>query len=294
MFTAREQERCDERVRDLKAACQARDAAHCEIGFLDQLAHYEAHKGCGLRIYKPLKGCHDGNSAFRPGDIIYHQASQPSASPYVALVFNARSAYGFGGRDCVPTGELEVLMWSGLQFGSRQCVSQAESVKWMLMPPCCGRGAACPHLLSTEDPQWPDGSSLDLTSLAGIPDVFADLIETGLRQPSWQQQHALRNHFKSLLQQCVLQPADSALQLSSCSQAAEQGDENEQSARNVTTDRDLTPLSPKAKRQKSTPACRRGSESEGEQSGSDVSICESGSDDELDSQFDSDSDGDVF
>ena len=235
-------------------------------------------------------------------------------------------------------------MWNGLQFGSRQYVSQGESVKWMLMPPCCGRGAACPHLLSAEGPQWPDGSSLDLTSLAGIPDVFADLIETDLRQPSWQQQHALRTHFKSLLQQCVLQPVDSALQVSSRSRAAEQVDENEQSARNVTPDRDVTSLSPKAKRQKSTPLCaapesaaslpnstwyvgalglrcgsppqrmdRQGCASEGEQSGSDVSICESGSelgcewadvcydeptihsDDELlDSQLDSDSDGDIF
>ena len=102
------------------------------------------------------------------------------------------------------TGELRLLMWDEVTSKITGCprISQADAVRWQLMPPCCGRGAHCPHLLAPADPQWPNGDELDLSLLTGIPGAFAKMLENELRQPGRQQQQSLRAHFKPLLQLC--------------------------------------------------------------------------------------------
>ena len=99
-------------------------------------------------------------------------------------------------------GQLHLLMWDELLSKFTRCphVSQADSVGWQLMPPCCGRGAHCPHLQASVDPQWPNGDELDLSLLTGIPGEFVRLLDNELQQPGRQQQQALRAHFKTLVQ----------------------------------------------------------------------------------------------
>ena len=207
-FTLHEQERQDAKLRELKAVFTAEQAADKERGFLCSLATYEASKGCGLRVYKPLRGCFDGVSDFRRSDIVYCAPSTPSVRPGIAVVFAALSGYGgSSGRShgfSVRTGELRLLMWDEVTSKFTGCprISQADAVRWQLMPPCCGRGAHCPHLLASADPQWPNGDELDLSLLTGIPGAFAKMLENELRQPGRQQQQSLRAHFKPLLQLC--------------------------------------------------------------------------------------------
>ena len=54
-----------------------------------------------------------------------------------------------------------------------------------LFPPCCGRGAACPHLLLTIELgprwQWPNGDDLDLRVLQAIPAAFAGVLRNEMQ-----------------------------------------------------------------------------------------------------------------
>jgi len=204
-FSKSERASRDAMLAELKAAFEAEQAAVKEHGFLCSLATYEAEKGCGLRIHKPLKGCFNPRSALRRGDIVYHHPPRPSARPGIAVVFAVGHGYGgssggYGG--LVRNGQLHLLMWDELLSKFTRCphVSQADSVGWQLMPPCCGRGVHCPHLQASADPQWPNGDELDLSLLIGIPGEFVRLLDNELRQPGRQQQQALRAHFKMLLQ----------------------------------------------------------------------------------------------
>ena len=82
---------------------------------------------------------------------------------------------------CVPTGELRLLPWDvrTKQFSN---VMYCSDRTFTLLPPCCGRGANCPHLLLTAWPrQWPNGDALDIGALLPIPAAFATLLQTQLR-----------------------------------------------------------------------------------------------------------------
>ena len=70
-----------------------------------------------------------------------------------------------------------------------------------LFPPCCGRGAACPHLLLTIELgrwQWPNGDDLDLRVLQAIPAAFAGVLRNEM-QHGWQQRRAAQEMYKTLL-----------------------------------------------------------------------------------------------
>ena len=69
-----------------------------------------------------------------------------------------------------------------------------------MFPPCCGRGAACPHLLlATDRRQWPNGDDLDLRVLQAIPEAFAGVLRNELQQSGWQQRWATLEMYKTLL-----------------------------------------------------------------------------------------------
>jgi len=75
-------------------------------------------------------------------------------------------------------GKVNVLFWSlhDHQFCRRVIRSMLEA-ELSLFPPCCGRGASCPHL--HEKAEWPNGDSLDLHDVEGIPDAFQKLLQQG-------------------------------------------------------------------------------------------------------------------
>jgi hypothetical protein len=80
----------------------------------------------------------------------------------------------------------------------------------VLLPPCCGRGADCPHLSTVAEPrQWPDGHEMDLRMLLPIPASLASYLRTELRQPRLNQQQEMEMGFKTLLGAHYHTPTDS-------------------------------------------------------------------------------------
>jgi hypothetical protein len=172
---------------------------------LDRQVRFKALRGCGLRN-PSLDGVH---SSFREGDIVYHPPPPDrSTQPGIAVVFQvcrtfeSVRTYGTPAGRQWPTGELNLLWWdlNSLKFRQLQ-----RNVPWRdltLFPPCCGRGAACDHLLLANEPgrwQWPNGDELDLCMLRPIPKAFSDLLNNELREGGWQQQQARQETFKMLL-----------------------------------------------------------------------------------------------
>ena len=115
------------------------------------------------------------------------------------MVLEVESAFGFGAEFSVPTGQLRLLPWDvqNLKFcSSLRCSDQMV----VLLPPCCGRGADCPHLSIFAEPrQWPDGHEMDLNMLLPIPASLASYLRTELRQPRLKQQQEMEMGFKTLL-----------------------------------------------------------------------------------------------
>ena len=161
-------------MRDTRGAEQA--AVRDERAQLNALALHEARKGCGSRI-----GCESGielNSkpAIGMGDLVYYDppsACERTTTPTVGIVTKVHYhggtyGQGFGSLPPIlsPSGEIDLAVWSTSEhkFCTRNFVSNKG---FILMPPCCGRGARCPHLAS-QDPalrQWPNGDPLDLDDL---------------------------------------------------------------------------------------------------------------------------------
>ena len=175
---------------------------------LDMQSEFEARRGCGLRACSP-----GVTSQFRRGDIIYHAPSSDTNIPSrIGVVFTVERSYGgsgHGGGGCVPTGKLSLLLWDPESRRFVRClpVDSQQARGFSLMPPCCGRGAVCPHLVqSAPDRQWPNGDALDLEAISPIPQAFASLLRNELRQPRLQQQRALEAEFKTLLALTQLPP----------------------------------------------------------------------------------------
>ena len=204
---------------------------------LDRQVRFEALRGCGLRN-PSLDG---GRSPFREGDIVYHPPPPDrSTQPGVAVVFRvcrtseSVRTYGTPAGRRWPTGELNLLWWDlhGLKF--RQLQHNVRDRDLTLFPPCCGRGAACNHLLLANEPdrwQWPNGDALDLRVLRPIPKAFSGLLNNELREGGWQQRRALQETFKTLLgphYKPVAAASSSAADKSehACEHMSEHGDEH--------------------------------------------------------------------
>jgi hypothetical protein len=91
---------------------------------------------------------------------------------------------------------------------------------WQLFPPCCGRGAACIHLILAPCGyrQWPNGDDLDLRVIRPIPEAFAGILNHELGGQSWQERQrerrageALQEQFKVLLGPHYIPPKSSDL-----------------------------------------------------------------------------------
>jgi hypothetical protein len=171
---------------------------------LDRQVRFEAQRGCELRN-PSLDG---GRSPFRAGDIVYHPPPPDrSTQPGVAVVFKVCHSlggcrsYGAPAGRRVPTGELNLLWWDVHRLKFRKLERNVCDRDFTLFPPCCGRGAACPHLLLAQFGcwQWPNGDELDLCVLRPIPEAFSGLLNNELREGGWQQRRTLQETFKTLL-----------------------------------------------------------------------------------------------
>ena len=171
---------------------------------LDRQVRFEAQRGCGLRN-PSLDG---GRSQFRAGDIVYHPPPPDrSTQPGVAVVFQvcctfeSVRTYGAPAGRRWPTGELNLLWWDLHRLKFRKLERNVRDRDFTLFPPCCGRGAACEHLLLAQSGcrQWPNGDELDLRVLRPIPEAFSGLLNNELREGGRQQQRALQETFKTLL-----------------------------------------------------------------------------------------------
>ena len=125
-------------------------------------------------------------------------------------------------------GNMGILLWDSEDCKFTGCPSvDAHDSRFVLMPPCCGRGAKCPHLQSCEHPQWPDGADLNLSTLEAIPWAFARLLKNELRQSGWQPQRALMASFKTLLGEHYTPPTDRRTFEQSVAESKSQADEPE-------------------------------------------------------------------
>jgi len=170
------------------------EAERSERAALDKQVLFEAQRGCGLRLHEP-----GTRSPFREGDIVYHPPpANRSTQGGVAVVFEVRR--GWVGSRRLPLDEFNLLMWDVQRLKFTRLERDVLSRDFILMPPCCGRGAACAHLLLTQFGrwQWPNGDDLDLRVLRPIPEAFSGLLSNELRAGSWQQRRALQETFKTL------------------------------------------------------------------------------------------------
>ena len=161
-------------MRDTRGAEQAKVQAEC--AHLDALALHEARKGCGSRIGSESRVELNAKPAIGMGDLVYYDppsARERTTTPTVSIVTKVHYHGGTYGHRCgslpptlCPSGQIDLAVWSTSEhkFCKHNFVSDRG---FILMPPCCGRGALCPHLAS-QDPalrQWPNGDPLDLDDL---------------------------------------------------------------------------------------------------------------------------------
>ena len=97
----------------------------------------------------------------------------------VALVVHVYCAYGYGALGRMPTGEIDVLLFDCAARKFSQKVQRVRDAEWELLPPCCGRGAACPHLarIEPEARQWRSGEHMDIRSLLAIPHALRSWLQ---------------------------------------------------------------------------------------------------------------------
>ena len=181
--TAEEQAACDAHLTRWRQVEDEQEAARIERSLLDLRARHEARRGCGQRIPRWNAESPNVLPACRRGDLVYHPPPPDrSTGPLVAVVMHVCTGHGgvgFGGissRGC-PTGDARLLFWSPQ---SRRFTSLKYDVPvrdFTLMPPCCGRGAGCPHLAQSEDPQWPNGDALRREEIEPIPEALRTLFD---------------------------------------------------------------------------------------------------------------------
>ena len=130
---------------------------------------HAARHGCGRRV--PADPC--VSPSFRAYDLLYlpppsGDLMQPGV---IALVVHVCAAFGMGAPGRVPTGDIDVIHFDCSTRKFSQELQRVRDVGWELMPPCCGRGAACPHLgrMAPEARQWRSGEHMDIRSLLDIP-----------------------------------------------------------------------------------------------------------------------------
>ena len=176
------------------------EAQHKAKKALDEQVQFEAMQGCGLRLREP-SDVH--RTSFHEGDIIYVTPKfvapgwpgynyAVEQQPYVAVVSSIctfdsslqKQGTSFAHR--VPTGDLNLLIWDArrLQFTQQRPrrVSSEAFDGAVLLPPCCGRGASCTHLLQQERCQWPNGDAMCLDVLKPIPEAFAAFMSASVHE----------------------------------------------------------------------------------------------------------------
>ena len=137
---------------------------------------------CGERLsFTP--GFRVVTSAFRVGDIVYCAPSDFKMQHGVAVITHVVVSYGYGGIDRVPTGQISVVMWDPATRAFILPVIKTDyggDRSFMLLPACCGRGAACPQLALTrpEERQWPNGDPFNVHDIKSIPRAFLSLLQS--------------------------------------------------------------------------------------------------------------------
>ena len=157
-----------------QAALQAEAAAEwepirAERSKWDCQVAFEARRGCGLRLNEAYST--GIQPSFRVGNIIYSPPPDQSTQPGIAVVLDVERAHGMGGFGAVPTGRLTLMLWDVHQRTLRRRTESTDyggDRHWQLLPPCCGQGAACPHLQwleASSEAQFPNGDHLALSSI---------------------------------------------------------------------------------------------------------------------------------
>ena len=142
-----------------------------EAGELSEQLEWErlTRHSCGERLHS-----RNSRSAFRVGDMVYSPPWKCRMQHGVAVITWMGGCTSAESGVRLPTGELELLMWDpeSRRFAERTVrTDYGGCCNWMLMPPCCGRGAACPQLARArpEERHWPNGDNLLLNDIVPIP-----------------------------------------------------------------------------------------------------------------------------
>ena len=149
-----------------------------EASQLQKQVDWEAltRHSCGERLREP-----GVRSAFRVGDIVYHAPSHLKMQHGVAVVTDLDCRTSAESEVRLSSGALALLLWdpAARAFKSTIRLDFGGDRNWMLLPPCCGRGAACPQLALTlqEQRQWPNGDQLDVCELEPIPAAFLSMVQ---------------------------------------------------------------------------------------------------------------------
>ena len=178
---------CSEQQEHRRTLLRERTAADKERKQLDACIRHEAQRGCGHRInweWDPSRS--NLSPALRRGDLVYHAPpADRSTEPGVGVVTDICYAHGgisdgAGSQGGLRSGYVKVLFW---QFGKRcfGCSQEVWESDFTLLPPCCGRGAGCPHLLlsqTVDQHTYPNGDPLRLKDLQAIPDAFQATLDS--------------------------------------------------------------------------------------------------------------------
>ena len=73
--------------------------------------------------------------------------------------------------------EVDILQWDGqesFQSARLPLHKRVHDIKPVLLPPCCGRGLACPHWY-TSNPAWAGRPTLNPAALVGLDSAFQQL-----------------------------------------------------------------------------------------------------------------------
>ena len=87
----------------------------------------------------------------------------------------------------VPSGRLGLMGWDVDRRMLSRRIQKTDiggDSHWQLLPPCCGRGAACPHLQSLDEAQYPDGRHCELSDIVGIPADFRNVLGAWIEDPT--------------------------------------------------------------------------------------------------------------
>ena len=205
--SAHEQSVCSALLSRCRQASDEREAARSERAQLDARTRHEAQKGCEHRVrwdWNPEFP--DLQPSLQRGDLVYcPPPPDRSTEAGVAVVFDVCTAGGGVSKGnslgpC-PTGKVNLIFWRlKSQCFAGSIAYDVPSLDFTLMPPCCGRGAACPHLLLSQygDRSWPNGDALRLQDLEAIPAAFQAVLD-GLPVRSGRQKQALEGSFSNLL-----------------------------------------------------------------------------------------------